>query len=233
MLELLWGLRAAPTRGPKATLNVDKIAAAALAIADADGIEAVSMQRVAEALDFTKMSLYRHVSAKSDLIALMIELAVEEPPDLRQVRGGWRPRLERWAHLLSATWETHPWLPGVTTGDRVMGPREVGWVEAAIAALAETPLPVAERMDVVTVISGHLRNTHGPDVAGTQPWHDSTHDELLRAYRERFPALEALDTRPVRRPRQTREFGLRCILDGVARTIETARPNYGESVRAP
>jgi AcrR family transcriptional regulator len=220
--ELLWGLRAAATRGPKATLSVDKIAAAALAIADAEGIEAVSMQRVAETLDFTKMSLYRHVSAKSDLIAVMIELAVGEPPDLRRVRGGWRPRLERWARLLSATWEAHPWLPGVTAGERVMGPREMGWVEVAVAALDVTPLTADERMDVVTVISGHLRNTHGLDVAGTQPWHDLTYRELLRVHHDRFPALHALATRHIRKPRQTREFGLRCVLDGVAAAIDAA-----------
>ncbi len=65
--ELLWGLRAAASRGPKATLTVAKIAAAGVAVADADGIEAVSMQRVAQSLDFTKMSLYRHVSGKAEL----------------------------------------------------------------------------------------------------------------------------------------------------------------------
>jgi AcrR family transcriptional regulator len=221
--ELLWGLRAAPTRGPKATLTVDKIAAAALAIADAEGIEAVSMQRVADALEFTKMSLYRHVSGKADLIAVMIELGVGEPPDLRRVRGGWRPRLERWARQLSATWEAHPWVPGVTAGNRVMGPREMGWVEAAVATLDNTPLTAEERIDVVTVISGHLRNTHRFDVAGTQPWHDPTHAELLRTHRDRFPALEQLGTRHTRQPRQTREFGLRCILDGVAMAIEAAQ----------
>ena len=61
-VELLWGRRAAPTRGPKASLNIERIAAAAVAVADAEGIDAVSMQRVAEGLDFTKMSLYRHVA---------------------------------------------------------------------------------------------------------------------------------------------------------------------------
>ncbi len=125
-IDLLWGMRTAPSRGPKATLTIEKIAAAAVRVADADGIDAVSMQRVAESLDFTKMSLYRHVSGKADLVAVMIEHAVGDPPDLQRVKGGWRPRLERWARALSATWEEHPWLPGVTVGDRVMGPREIG-----------------------------------------------------------------------------------------------------------
>jgi len=222
-VELLWGLRAAPTRGPKATLSIEKIAAAAVRVADTEGIDAVSMQRVAESLDFTKMSLYRHVDGKADLIAVMVEYAVGAPPDLDRVKGGWRPRLERWARSLSSTWEKHIWLPGATVGDRVLGPRETGWTEAAVAALADTTLSPNERMDVVTLISGHIRNTQAPDVAGTQPWHDRRHVDLLRDRSEQFPALHELAGRRTRSPRQTRDFGLRCLLDGVEQAIAAQR----------
>src|SRR3954462_8643105 len=58
-VELLWGLRERPTRGPKPALSIERIADAAVAVADAEGLAAVSMQRVASELDFTKMSLYR------------------------------------------------------------------------------------------------------------------------------------------------------------------------------
>jgi len=218
-VELLWGLRTAPSRGPKATLSVEKIAAAAVAVADAEGIDAVSMQRVGESLSFTKMSLYRHVAGKADLVAVMIEYAVGEPPDLQRGKGGWRPSLERWAKALSTTWEKHPWLPGVTVGDRVMGPREMGWVEAAVAALTDTPLSPVERMDVVTMVSGHIRNTQALDVAGTQPWHDRRHVDLLDERGDRFPALKELGSRRTRTPRRAREFGLRCLFDGVEKAI--------------
>ena len=220
--ELLWGLRAAPSRGPKATLTVAKIAAAAVAMADADGIEAVSMQRVAQSLDFTKMSLYRHVTGKADLVAVMIEHAVGDPPDLRRVAGGWRPRLERWARALSASWEEHPWLPGVTVGDRMMGPKEIGWVEVAVATLDDTKLSPDERMDVVTLLSGHIRNTQAREVAGTQPWHDRNYADLLQQRPEQFPALRKLATDRTRTPRQARDFGLSCVLDGVEKSIGDA-----------
>lgn len=219
-VELLWGLRAASTRGPKATLNIENIAAAAVAVADTDGIGAVSMQRVAEDLSFTKMSLYRHVAGKADLIAVMVEHAAGTPPDLHRVKGGWRPRLERWARALSASWEDHPWLPGVTVGNRVIGPNETGWVEAAVATLGDTPLSPTERMDVVTLISGHIRNTQGVEVAGTFPWHDRTHSDVLRDRRDSFPALNEIAARRTRTPRQTRDFGLRCLLDGVEQAID-------------
>ena len=221
--ELLWGMRPASTRGPKATLRVDQIAVAAVGVADAEGIDNVSMQRVAESLDFTKMSLYRHLNGKADLIAVMIEQAVGEPPDLSRVRGGWRRRLEHWTRLLSATWKEHPWLPWVTVGDRMMGPREMGWVESAVAALRDTPLTPSERMDVVAMLSGQIRNSQAQEVAGTLPWHDRRHIELVRAHPDRFPALLEFSARPTRTPQQTRDFGLRCVLDGVEKAINSKR----------
>ena len=214
-VDLLWGGRAAATRGPKPALTIERIAEAAVAVADAEGIDAVSMQRVAESLSFTKMSLYRYVAGKSDLLAVMVEHAVGEPPDTSR-RSGWRARVERWAGQLSASWDEHPWLPGVTTGRRVMGPREIGWVEAGVAALEGTALTPAERFDVVVLISGHLRNTQSAGVAGTQPWHEGPHAGLIGADPGRFPALAGLLTARVRTPRQNRDFGLRCLLDGVA-----------------
>ena len=69
-VELLWGERRVATRGPKRSMSLDQIADAALAVADAEGIEGASMQRVADDLGVTKMSLYRYVAGKSELVAL-------------------------------------------------------------------------------------------------------------------------------------------------------------------
>src|SRR2546430_15912316 len=88
-VELLWGLRERPTRGPKPALSIERIAAAAVAVADVEGMAAVSMQRVASELDFTKMSLYRYVTGKDELIAAMIEAAGGGPPDPSEGPGGW------------------------------------------------------------------------------------------------------------------------------------------------
>jgi MFS family permease len=84
------------------------------------------------------MALYRYLTGKADLLAIMIEQAVDEPPDLERVRGGWRPKLEAHARSMWAVWDRHPWLPGATTGDRVTGPHEFAWTEAALGALAGT-----------------------------------------------------------------------------------------------
>jgi AcrR family transcriptional regulator len=222
--ELLWGQRGQPARGPRPALTLASIAGAAIRIADAEGLDAVSMQRVAGTLDVTKMALYRYVSSKSELVAVMTETAVGDPPDLGRVRGGWRPKLRKWAELLRATWQEHPWIPAATLGDRLMGPRETGWTEAAVAALADTGLTGAERMDAVFLISGHVRNTQS--AGGTQPWTADRRlspllTDLVRRDKERFPALVAATGEAGRgRSDNGWSFGLDRILDGIQLLIE-------------
>ncbi|MGH3738622.1 MAG: TetR/AcrR family transcriptional regulator [Micromonosporaceae bacterium] len=223
-VELLWGLKEPPSRGPKPALSVQRIAETAVRVADAEGLAAVAMQRVAAELDFTKMSLYRYVAGKSELVAVMIEAAVGDVPELDGVPGGWRERLAEWARLMWAAWDRHPWLPGATEGDRVMGPREAGWVEVAVRALDDTPLNPAEKLNVVRLISGHIRNTHSAHRAGTgtdPTQFGAAFVSVLEKYREDYPALIAAGSAPA--DSDARQFGLDRILDGVALLIESRR----------
>jgi AcrR family transcriptional regulator len=223
---LLWGLREPPRRGPRPGLTVEQIAAAAVEIADADGLDALSMQRIAAALGVTKMALYRYVAGKSDLTAVMIEAAVGEPPDLGVVPGGWRARVEKFVALLVEAWRLHPWLPWATVGDRVMGPRELSWVESAVSTLDGTPLDGAERLDAVFVLFGHIRNTQSMSTAGTQPW---TADQrpspimqrLLADHGDRYPALtQVFATSAGASADNGREFGLHRLLDGLQLLVD-------------
>lgn len=226
-VQLLWGLRDQTVRGPRPALNLPGIARSAIDIADADGLDAVSMQRVAGTLEVTKMALYRYVSSKAELIAVMTETAVGEPPDLEAVPGGWRPKLTEWASLLRATWQRHPWLPGVTVGDRVMGPQEIGWTESAVRALDGTGLTGSERMDSVFLISGHIRNVQS--AAGTQPWTTQRRlspvvMDLMHQHGDRFPALiAASESGNGARDDNGWEFGLQRALDGIELFIDGRR----------
>ncbi|MFD1147280.1 TetR/AcrR family transcriptional regulator [Saccharothrix hoggarensis] len=223
--DLLWGSRDKPARAPRLALTVDRIADAAIEVADAEGMASVSMQHVAARLDVTKMALYRHVSSKAELVAVMIESAVGDPPDLRAVPGGWRPRLVTWADLMRETWRRHPWLPAATTGERPTGPREVGWTESAVAALGDTGLDGGERMDAVFLLSGHIRNTQSSATAGTQPWTaEKRLREILDAHRDRFPALhEAARSSGSAVGDNGWSFGLNRILDGLEVLIAERR----------
>jgi AcrR family transcriptional regulator len=228
VIELLWEPREPPRRGPKPALSIDRIAHAAVGIADSEGLVAVSMQRVANQLGFTKMALYRYVVSKAELLAVMIEQAVGDPPDLASVPGDWRGKLEEWARLMWATWDRHPWLPGATVGDRVVGPREFGWTESAVNALLGSGLEGRERMNAVVVLSGHIRNTQSMATAGTQPWTTGRLLHLLHAHAGRFPALTTAvesSASSASSGEDVREFGLRRLLDGLEKLIAERSPS--------
>ena len=93
-MELLWGLAPRPTRGPKQGLTLEAVVDAAVALADAEGIDALSMRRVAEALGVGAMSLYTYVPGKAELVDLMLDRVYGEQLAGIATEGGWRARLE-------------------------------------------------------------------------------------------------------------------------------------------
>ena len=216
----LWSDRERWERKPRMGLSLARIAEAAIAVADKEGIDAVSMQRVAEDLGFTKMSLYRHVANKAELVKVMIDIAVGEPPDLSTIRDGWRSRLEEVVRQLTRVWQQHPWIPDVTVGGRTMGPREVGWTESALSAFAGTPLTGDERLAAVFLLFGHIRNTHSNANAGTQPWMDTQQAARLERRRDTLPELtSALAAEGTALRDNGRAFGLERLYAGFAALI--------------
>ena len=109
-LDLLWGRRGRGQRGPKPGLSVEAIVAAAIRIADAEGLEAVSMAHVADQLGFTTMSLYRHVSSKEELLQLMWNASAQGAGDLVLAGDDWRARLRTWATIQREMIDRHPWI---------------------------------------------------------------------------------------------------------------------------
>jgi AcrR family transcriptional regulator len=103
MSDLLWRPRTDGSRGPKPALTLDGIADAAITVADAEGLAAVSMQRVAADLGFTKMALYRYLPGKAELVALMVERALGGPPDL--TGQAWRTRYSRRTCATPGAWK--------------------------------------------------------------------------------------------------------------------------------
>ncbi|MGW3233053.1 TetR/AcrR family transcriptional regulator [Kitasatospora sp. NPDC001095] len=222
-VRLLWGPPARPTRGPKPALSLERIAAAGVEVADAEGLDAVSMQKVAGLLDFTKMSLYRYVPGKAELIALMVESAVGAPPDA-PTGAGWREQLTAWSHHLAESFARHPWLLDATVGARALGPRELAWLERAVAALDGHGLTGPERMDAAVLLTGHVRGitaqSRAAGPAGTPEAELlAALGTVVREHADRFPAVAAAMADPEGRD-QALEFGLERILDGLAALIE-------------
>jgi AcrR family transcriptional regulator len=230
-LALLWERRVPPTRGPRPTLTLETIASAGIQIADADGLAALTMQRVAEGLGVTKMALYRYVPGKAELVALMVDVGIGDAPRLAEVAGGWRAQLDTWAHRLFERFSLHPWALEATVGARVVGPNEVSWLEQATATLTGTELTGSEKLDVVGTLAGHARTvaqqtaamaTNDPEQAM-----DETFGAVMNGYGSRFPAVAEALADPDGRG-QGLDFGLQCILTG-AEALLAGRRRSGRS----
>lgn len=227
--RLLWSGTERSGRGRRPALTLDRIVEAAIAIADADGIGALSMQRVATELGSATMSLYRHVPSKDDLVALMLDTAMAERLDLPM--GDWRAALEHWARRTREMYLRHPWILAVGASNRWMGPNEAAWGEAAMSALLDTALPPEAIGDVVfsvnAFVSGVARLEIDPALGrGAAGYVGPILDpEMVQRYGqpERYPALMAILTAGAGGDPGTRtvaggvfEFGLGKLLDGIA-----------------
>jgi AcrR family transcriptional regulator len=202
------------TRGPKPALTLEQIAGAAIAVADAEGLAAVSMHRVAADLGFTKMSLYRYVPGKTELVAVMLEQAIGSPPALPG--GSWRASLTMWASALLERYGAHRWALEATAGARPIGPNELSWMESALAVLP-AGLTGAERMDAVATVAGQVRMIAGQSGTAESEL-TATIGVVLREHADRFPALTAAvaDTATHGGADQAFHFGLARILDGIS-----------------
>jgi len=225
--DFFWAPRRRPTRGPKPALTLGQIADAAIAIADAEGLAAVSMQRVAADLGYTKMSLYRYVPGKTELVAVMIERALKDPP---VARGQWRQALTGWAGALLRSYEEHAWALEASTGRRPIGPHEVAWMESALAVLPPG-LTGAERLDAVATIAGHVRMIAG-QAGGAESDLAAAMGMVVRDHAERYPAVVAAltDVAAHGGADDAFGFGLGRILDGLEALIKQRVPKRRSGV---
>ncbi|WP_373354475.1 TetR/AcrR family transcriptional regulator [Pseudoroseicyclus sp. CXY001] len=143
-------------RGGRPQLDRASIAAAALAIADAEGLEAVSMRRVAQALGAGTMSLYHHVATKEALLGEMSDRIMSEvllPAEA--MTGLWRQDLRLIAHATRASFTAHPWVlterpPGPS------GPNAMAHFEQSLAALAAVDMPLADRLTLIATVDNYV-----------------------------------------------------------------------------
>lgn len=224
-----WGVRAHPGKGPKPGLSLERIVAAGVKIASRDGLDAVSMSRLAAELGASTMSLYRYVNAKDELVKLMID-AAWGPPPRSEPGAGWRAGLSRWAWGMRTAFRRHLWAARVPISGLPVMPNEVAWFEQALADLEDSGLAEAEKASVIMLISGYVRTlaTLEADLEVAVRAAGVTPDEWMAAY----PRILATLADPARYPALTKfiaagvfdradepdtefTFGLERILDGI------------------
>jgi AcrR family transcriptional regulator len=248
-LDLLWGRRELGRRGPKPGLTVDGIVAAAVRLADAEGLEAVSMARVATELGFTTMSLYRYVTSKEELLQLMWNASAQGAESLALDGVNWRERLRSWAVVQREMLDRHPWITQMPMAAPPLAPNSLTFVERGLEALDETGISEGDMLRVIGLISSYTlseaRMAH--DAARAAAKSEVADDDHGSVPRWSFEALlrELVDERNYPRlhriawseeigdnpsgfdERQEFLFGLDRILDGVQALVDQAQPDVG------
>src|SRR6478735_7332477 len=156
-VALSWGVAEAPQRGPKRELSIERIVDTAIAVADAEGLAAVSMSRIASELGFTTMSLYRYVTGKDDVLALMQDAVCGVPIPDEAVDHDWRTGLRRWAMATIEVIEEHPWFPDIPISGVPLMPNNLAVLDWGLREMRSLPLTDAEKMSTALLLSSYAR----------------------------------------------------------------------------
>ena len=226
---LLWEGQQRGRRGRKPGLALDDLIQAGIAIADAEGLDAVSMSRIARSVGSGVMTLYRYIPGKEELVDLMVEAVLGEigypdpPPE------GWRARLEVSARREWSMYRRHPWvLQAVSTLRLPMGPNMVRDVEWMLRAVDELACDAETKLWLVMMVNAYVQGaglllTGERDAArkgevGAQEWWDAREPEVRKGIEAIGATTLAKLASQLRRPPDLDtwfEFGLQRTLDGI------------------
>jgi len=233
--EPVWARPEPGSRRPR--YSREQIAAAALAIADAEGIEAVSMRRLATELGAGTMTLYHYVETKHDLLTLMNDAVMGEllVPEA-ELAAGWREALIQLAGRSRAAMLRHPWA--LALPHDLIGPNSLRHIEQSLAAVADLPVGMAEKIELISLVDDYalgfvMRDDLQDDLR--EGWIPSVADYIrTQLHTGEFPHIEALlggddpETalrRLIADATADDRFhrGLTRLLDGVALHLERSR----------
>ncbi|WP_433382193.1 TetR/AcrR family transcriptional regulator [Actinoplanes sp. CA-142083] len=189
-----------PRRGPRQQLDLDEILDVAVALADAEGLDAVSTRAVASRFSKTAMALYPYVGTKEQLLALMQDHACPLP-EWTDPGTALADDLEAWAMAFFAVHLAHPWLAALSWADSAQGPHERDWMERLLGVFERWAVPSRLRPQAITMAYATVRacaetaasyRRLGP--SGAAAWRERAEATaaLLPGLPERYPLTAAL-----------------------------------------
>lgn len=213
-------------------LTRERIVAAAIRVADAEGLAQLSIRRIATELGAAPMSLYRYIDGKDELLVSMLDSVVGEDPLPARPPGGWRAQLELSSRLQWQLYRRHPWLaPALSITRPQLIPNGMRHTEWALRALDGLGLTIQEMMHVHLTLFSHVRGLALNLEAEAQAEQDSglTSDEWMQTQEPGFhviagtgdfPLLDRLVNSEMELDLdQLFEFGLGRLLDGLERHL--------------
>jgi AcrR family transcriptional regulator len=220
-----------PAAPPRATLTHDQIAAAGIEIADAEGLDAVSMRKIAAKLGVAAMALYRYVDGKDELRELMVDAVHRSPSSSGRdgKKSGWRAVLRDLAHHTRARLLAHPWLGLALAQATSLTPDQLAGAERVLASLEGLGCDADTMMAVMESVMDYARGATAREavVAEMAARTGGTPDDLRKALAPHMTYLMSTGQYPTFH-RWVQEathkddvdwrfdFGLECLLDGIA-----------------
>ncbi|MEV6206617.1 TetR/AcrR family transcriptional regulator C-terminal domain-containing protein [Kitasatospora sp. NPDC051914] len=234
-LALLWGEPAVGPgrRGPRQARTAPEIAAAAIALADAEGTAAVTMRRVARELGLSPMALYTYVPGKAELLDLMLDTVYAAMPRRAPRGSGWRARLAAVADDNAALYAAHPWVADVATGRPPLGPGLMAKYEYELRAAEGLGLGDVETDAALAFLLAFVhgcaraaadeRAAEQESAMSDAQWWEGNADLLARVFDpERFPTAARIGSAAgeayggASSSAHAYAFGLQRVLDGLA-----------------
>ncbi|MFI6690626.1 TetR/AcrR family transcriptional regulator C-terminal domain-containing protein [Streptomyces sp. NPDC050433] len=224
------GRGAAPGEG----LSRERVVRAAIALADAEGLAALSMRRVAAEFGTSTMALYRHVPSKGELVRLMSEAVFSGGPTGPEP-AGWRPRLTREVRWLWSQYERHPWLARAMAGltRPLASPHAMSYTERTLGTLRGLGLTPYGMIHTHLALLGYTQGVAMAVELESQARQDTgmTADEWLAANENRMDSIQLTGAYPVLSTLfgdgefdlelgALFEFGLERMMDGIESLIE-------------
>lgn len=223
---LVWERPEPPDRPVLAPLSRERIVRAAIRLADADGLEAVSLRKVAAALDAGPMRLYGYIDTKEELLDLMVDAVYAE---IRPAGDGWREMLRSMAESTRQAAHQHEWLADLMGGRPALGPHAMARGEAVVAAMGgihvDYVMPVVDAVNayVIGAVRREITERRAERATGMDEtqWQQAYGPYLERAFATgRFPTLATVVRDAAHLDAdQTFRTGLDFLLDGIEARI--------------
>ncbi|MEU3372046.1 TetR/AcrR family transcriptional regulator [Streptomyces sp. NPDC006660] len=202
--EVIWARPERAGRGPRPAFSRADIAAAAVRVADAEGIDGVSMRHVAAELGCGTMSLYNYVPRKEDLYELMVD-AVSAEYDLSAPTGDWKADMMALAHQTRALMHRHPWVPRLMSPVYGFSPNALRYLEHCMTVLDPLEATYGTKMELIASVNGVVTTYVANEIATAErtrslPWSPEQEQGVRIAYlfsqvaTGRYPRLAAAFT---------------------------------------
>jgi AcrR family transcriptional regulator len=221
------------TNGPaekRVPLNRERVLDGALAVADAGGVDSLTMRLLADHLGVKPMALYHHVANKSEIIDGIVDLVFSEI-ELPSISGRWRPEMKRRAHSARQVLRCHPWSIALLQSRTHPGPATLRHHDAVIGVLRAAGFSVVMTAHAYALLDSYIYgfalSEASLPINGPETVAEVAESMMLRYLAQDYPHLSEFSAEHILKPGydfgQEFEFGLELVLDGLTRSLAGTR----------